>query len=101
MRDRDIAVDHHAFELVEGVLVRRVDLFVAKRAAGRDHAQRRTEPLHSADLHRRGVRAQQIAVGKPEGVLHIARGMLRRDIEGVEIVILGLDLGTIENREAE
>ncbi len=33
--------------------------------------------------------------------MHIAGGMLRWNIEGVEIVVLGLDLGAVDNREAE
>jgi hypothetical protein len=86
MGDGDVAIDHHAFELIEGVLVRGVHFFVAEDAAGRDHAQRRTEALHAAHLHGRSVGAQQIAVGEPERILHVARGMVGGDVQRVEIV---------------
>ena len=101
VRDRDVAIHHHAFHLIEGVLVRGVHFFVAKNAAGRDHPQRRPQLLHAAHLHRRGVRAQQMAVGEPKGVLHVARRMFRRNVERVEIVIFGFDLGTVQHRESQ
>src|SRR5207248_11320216 len=49
---RYVAVHHHAFHLIEGVLVGCVHFFVAEDAAGRDHAQRRTKLLHAAHLYR-------------------------------------------------
>ncbi len=47
------------------------------------------------------MRAQEIAAGEPEGVLHVARGVVRRDVEGVEVVVLGFDFGAVENGESE
>jgi hypothetical protein len=88
--DRDVAIDHHAFDLIEGVLVGGVHAFVAEGAAGRDHAQRRPQPFHAAHLHRRSVGAQQVAAIQPEGVLGIARGVIGRNVERVEVVIFGL-----------
>ncbi len=101
VRHGDVAVDHHAFELIEGVLVGGVHALVAEDAAGRDHAQRRAQPLHAAHLHRRGVGAQQVAAFQPEGVLHVARGVVGRNVEGVEIVILGFHFGAVQHGEAE
>ncbi len=37
VRDGDVAIDHHAFELIERVFVRGVDFFVAEDSSGRDH----------------------------------------------------------------
>ena len=57
--------------------------------------------LHAAHLHGRSVGAQQVAAVEPEGILHVARRMVGRDVEGVEVVILGFDLGAVEHGEAE
>ena len=54
-----------------------------------------------AHLHRRGVRAQQTAVFQPERVLHVARGMIGGDVERVEVVVLGFDLGAVEYGESQ
>src|SRR3954451_17432290 len=48
VRHRNIAIDHHAFELIESMLVRSVDFFVTEDSPGRDHAQRRSEFAHTA-----------------------------------------------------
>src|SRR5271154_3146106 len=53
--DADVFVDHHPFELVKGVLMRRIHVLVAKDAPGRDHSERWSESLHSPDLNRRRV----------------------------------------------
>ena len=99
--DGDVAIDHHAFDLIEGVLVGGVHALVAEDAAGRDHAQRRPQPLHAAHLHRRSVGAQQVAAIQPEGVLHVARRVVGGNVEGVEVVIFGFHLGAVEHREAQ
>ncbi len=56
-----------------------------------------------ADLHRRGVRAQQRALAVPgeiERVVHRARRMIGRDVQRVEIVEVVLDLGAVWPLEA-
>ena len=58
--------------------------------------------LHGANLHRRSVGAQQQAIarglallaGDEQRVLRVARGMVRRKVERLEVVVVGLDLGT-------
>ncbi len=50
---------------------------------------------HAAHLHRRGVGAQQVAIGQPEGILHVARRMGGRNIQRVEIVLFGFDFGPV------
>ena len=62
--------------------------------------------LHGADLHRRGVGAQEhlLAVGprlQEEGVVHLARRMAEREIERGEIVVVGLDVRPLGDGEAE
>ncbi len=99
--DADVAIDHHAFELVEGVFVRGVHLLVAEDAAWGDHAQRRTQLAHAAHLHGRGVGAQQPVAFQPKRILHVARRMVGGDIQGIEIVLVRFDFRAIENAEAE
>ena len=65
---------------------------------GHHRVDRRALRLHHADLHRRGVRAQQHLLGLAEPhverVLHRARGMARREVQRLEVVPVELDLGT-------
>jgi hypothetical protein len=76
-------------------------------AAGRDDPERRLLAHHRADLHRRGVRAQQhapplaIRPVEIEGVVHRPRRMILRDVERGEIVPVVLDLRTGRDREAQ
>ena len=70
--------------------------------------------LHGAHLDRAGVGAQDGAVGRrprlprldapglgnEQGVPQVARGMVGRDVEELEVVLLGLHLGTLEDLEA-
>ena len=52
-------------------------------------------------LHGRRVGAQEPSAIQPERVLHVARWMVGRDVQGVEVVVFGLDLGTVQHCEAE
>ena len=56
---------------------------------------------HGADLHGRGVRAQDAPALDEEGVLHVARGVVGRRVERVEVVPLGLDPRARAHLEAE
>ncbi len=61
---------------------------------------------HGAHLHRRGVGAQNMAravglLGDIKRVVHLPRGMIGRDVELGEIVIVEFDVGTLGNGEAE
>ena len=101
-----------AFHLREHRGVRQVEIVAAVDAAGHDDPDRRLVRLHVADLHRRGMRAQQrpaivgpaaLALDRRrqiQRVLHVARGMLGRHVQRVEAVPLVLDLGTFDDREA-
>src|SRR5690606_8018750 len=89
-------VHQQALDLVEH---RRVGLVAvaAVDLAGGDHAQRRRVLLHEAHLHARGVGAQQPALAAlvgahVEGVVHGPRRMVRREVQGLEVVPVVLDL---------
>ena len=97
-------VDHQAFDLMEH---RRVGLvgIAAVGATGADHPDRRFLAQHGADLHRRGVGAQQQPRAvrffrEEERVVHVPRRMARREIEQGEIVLVGLDVGSFRDRES-
>ena len=70
-------------------------------ASGDHHVERRRVGLHRAHLHRRGVSAQDRLRRDIEGVGARPRGMRRAVVERVEVVVDGLDLGALHDREAE
>ena len=98
-----LPVDRQPFELVEHPFVRRVLRLVAVDAAGHDHAHRRRRLLHDARLHRRGVRAQHDLAGQidVDRVPDVARRVVARDVEQIEVVVRGLHLGTEHGLEPE
>jgi len=63
----------------------------AVRLARHDDVHRRTLFLHDPHLHRRRVRAQQYAVRHEEGVVQRPGGVIGGRVEGLEVVVLGLD----------
>ena len=97
---RDVAIDGQAFDLVEHRRVRDVGVAPVD-PAGHDEAHGRPLRLHRPDLHGRGVRPQQRVLAQVERVLHVARRMIARDVEGLEVVVVALDLRTLGDREAE
>ena len=67
-------------------------------------AVRRRLGLHGADLHRRGVGPEQhaLAVGlgaEVEGVVHLPRRVLGRDVESGEVAEVVLDVGALGDAE--
>src|SRR5580698_495238 len=88
--------------------VRCVERIVAMHLPGDDDAYGRRLLLHGANLHRRSVSAQQQAITRElvllardeQRVLGVARGMVWRKIERLEIVVVGLDLGPLADRVA-
>ena len=97
-------VDDEAFDLMEHRRMGRVAILPVG-LAGNDDADRRLLRLHGADLHRRGVRAQHLALAlfvrlEEEGVVHLAGRMTFGEVQRGEIVIVGLDIRTFGDREA-
>ena len=64
-------------------------------AGGNDADGRLFFVEHIADLNRRGVGAQHVAVFNVKGILHGAGGVVLRDIEGLEIVEIVFDLWAV------
>src|SRR5438128_327184 len=106
---RELLVDREALVLEEDRLADRVGRLVAVAATGNDDAYRRLPLLHHSHLHRRRVgpaedRTRWIVpkwIRDPERVPFLAGGMAGRDIEGFEVVVVPLDLGTLDRLEAE
>ncbi len=105
VHEADSLVHRQAFELEERRRVGRVPGVVAVHHPRDDHAIGRRPRLHHPDLHRRGMGAEQDAVlalaGQVEGVVQVHRRMVGREIEGAEVVPLGLRLGAHRDGEAE
>ena len=108
-RERQAFADGEAFDLAERRRVRQIQVVAPIDAARHDDADRRLVRLHVPNLHRRGVRAEQRAPvrrsiagdwrSEIQRVLHVARGMFRRHVEGIEAVPVVLDLGALDGRE--
>jgi len=78
-----------------------VRLVRPEHLAGGDDADRRLALLHRPDLHRRRVRTDQVRRLDIERVEAVARGVIERDVQRLEVVLLGLDLGAIDGIETE
>ena len=99
-----LAVHEQPFELMEHGGVGHV-VVAPIGAAGDDDAVRRRRRSHAADLHRRGVGAQQrpravLPRREIEGVVHLPRRVFGRDVELGEIVVVVLDVGAHGDRES-
>ena len=92
-------VDIQALNLVENTVRPIRDSLVSEHSAGADNADRGLLVLHSAHLDRAGVRSEQ-DIGvllNEEGVLHIPRRVLRREVQRREDVPVILHLRALSN----
>ena len=88
------AIDEKSFGLMKDGRFAHRDLIAPVDAAARQHSQRRLPTLHRSNLHVRGVRAQQELIDiEKERVLHVARGMIGREIERLEVVPIRFHFG--------
>src|SRR5271163_333018 len=91
-RDSPALVDHEAFDLREHRRSAHRQI-VAPVASPRAHDGERRPPLfHHADLAVRGMRPQQHAALDVKRVLHVARRMMRLEVERCEVVKVVLDI---------
>ena len=94
---RQVLVHGESLDLMEHRGVGGVEFVGAERAPDRDDVHRQLALEQGADLHRRGVGAQHLpgAVGRDlEGVLFAAGRVVRREVQCVEVELLGLHLGS-------
>src|SRR5437764_1673627 len=101
MSHGDAAIDAQPLNLKEHRVVCRMRRVATKNAARRNHAHRRTTPLHRVNLHCRGLRAQSKTFSCVEGVLRIARRMTFGNIQRVEVVEVSFDLAIIFDEVAK
>ena len=95
-------VDHQALDLEELRAVRGVDRLVAEAATGEQRADRRLGGLHHPDLAGRRMGPQQVALDVDvERVPQVARGVVGRDVEHLEVGQVVLDLRALEDDEPE
>ncbi len=105
--ETDALVDDEPFDLREHRRVGGVEVVAAVDAAGRDDPHRRRVGLHEADLHPRRVRAEQTGtaargvgrerIGEVQRVLHVARRVLGRHVERLEVVPVVLEFGAFDD----
>ena len=96
----DVAVHQEPLHLVKHGGVGHVRVPAVDLARG-DDAHRGPAFLHDPDLHGGGVGAQQHLVVEIKGVLHVPGRVVRREIQGLEIVPVQLDLGAGDGLETQ
>ena len=104
--ERDVGIDRQTLDLVEHRRVRGVGRIVAVHLAGNDDAHRRLQlsmvRICTGEVCVRSSKRSRCGFdswsGDEQRVLRIARGMVRRKIQRLEIVVVGLDLGAFLDR---
>ena len=84
-------VDHKPLDLVEGRRMGRIHFIRAENTPRRDHADRQLSLFHNPGLNRRCLSPEKYVVRDIEGILLILCGMVGRDIQLGEIVLVILD----------
>ena len=84
-------INDHSFDLMEHRGVGGIYRIRAVDTAGCNDTDRRLAGLHRADLHRRGLGAQQHIVADVESILGIPGGVALRDIQRFKVVVIQLD----------
>ena len=65
-----------------------------------DDTDRGIHLLHYSNLHGRSLCPEQLAILKVDGSVQIAGGVIGRGVQGVEVMVLVLDFGTIGDSES-
>ena len=76
-----------------------VNRLVTEAAPGEDRPDRRAEAQKCSNLVGGGVGPEDQVVLQPEGILHVTRRVIVRDIQRLETKILRLDLGPGQYRK--
>src|SRR6266566_4875301 len=97
----NVRVDGQPLDLVEHGRVGGVRVVAPVALAGGDDVKRRAVLLHGPHLHGRRVRAQHGLGVHIDRVKIVARRMTFGNVQGVKVVVHGLNLGSGLDREAE
>jgi len=100
MGEGDPPVYDQALDLEEHRRVGRIGRLPAVDFPRDDDSDRRLALLHDPDLNGRGVGPQQQVAAEIKCVPVVPGGMVRGEIEGFEIIIIGLDLRPVLDSEA-
>ena len=93
-------VHHKSLYLVEQRRVGGVHCVGAVNAPRCDNSYRGLLLFHNAHLNRRGLGAKQHVFGDIEGILSISCGVILREVQRLEVIIVGFHLGTLGNGKA-
>src|SRR5690606_1102640 len=93
IRKTDVFINHQAFYLMEHRCMCEIRIAAVYPPRTND-ADRRLLILHSAYLDRRGVCTQYMIVIDIKGIVHRPGRVMRRNIEGAEVVVIIFYLGT-------
>ena len=89
MSDADIFIYHNTFYLIESIVMRGIDIFIAKYSSWDDSTDRNLLWSEDEILHARCLSCEDMRFSfKPEGILHITSRMILRDIDSIEIQVL-------------
>src|SRR5689334_16848148 len=99
--EADSFVDGESFYLCEHRRVRCVEEIAAIRIARSEDSNRRLVRLQRADLNRRRMRSQKRRVTQVDRVVHIQRGVIRREIERSEVVPVAFSLRAERDSKAK
>ena len=100
VREVRALVDHQPLDLLEHRGMGEIGI-ASIHAADGDDPQRRRLYRHDADLHVRRVGAEQEPVVEVERVVHGPGRVMRGNVERFEVVEVVLDLGPLDDLEAE
>ena len=101
MTHTDTRIYDDSLYLIECIIMRRIDVFISKYASRDDSSDRRSIVSHDEILHARCLGREDIACSfEPEGILHIASGVIFRDIHRIEVQILGRDFHRLVHIES-
>ncbi len=77
----------------------RVRSFSSVDSPRNDDSYRRLSILHGPDLHGGGVRAEKQVIREVKGIPIVSSGMMRREVQRFEIVVIRLDLRPLFDRK--
>ena len=101
MTDTDSPIHYNTLNLIERIVMSRIDIFIAKNSSRDDGSDRCRLVPHDQILHTRCLSGENIARSlEPECILHISCWMRLRDIDGIEVEILSRHLHRVIDIES-
>lgn len=91
--DTDALIDDDTLDLIKGILVSSIDIFIAKYTSDNHRAYGWSVISHDEILHAGGLGRENISLSlEPECVLHITRRVILGDIDCIEIQVFSRHL---------